>query len=94
MVAKAAIDRRGAGKGGNENCILTLRTAGNPVDPKVYEPWDMSPRERELALKYIQLIQGCISTKDIKQNEPSPLDETLDMGASLLTASSHSSNHE
>lgn len=27
-------------------------------DESVYEPWDMTPRERELATKYIKLIQG------------------------------------
>lgn len=58
MVAKAAIDRRGGG-------ILTLRTAANPVDPRVYEPWEMTPRERELTSKCIKLIQGRISTKVI-----------------------------
>lgn len=55
MVAKAAIDGRSG--------ILTLRTAANPVDPKVYEPWEMTERERELATKCIRLIQGRISTK-------------------------------
>lgn len=27
-------------------------------DESVYEPWEMSPREKELATKYIKLIQG------------------------------------
>lgn len=25
---------------------------------ELYEPWEMSPREKELATKYIKLIQG------------------------------------
>lgn len=57
MVAKAAIDGRSG--------ILTLRTAANPVDPKVYEPWEMTERERELTTKCVRLIQGCIATKVI-----------------------------
>ena len=55
MVAKAAIDGRSG--------ILTLRTAANPVDPKVYEPWEMTERERELTTKCVKLIQGRIPTK-------------------------------
>jgi hypothetical protein len=27
-------------------------------DESVYEPWEMTPREKEIALKYIKLIQG------------------------------------
>lgn len=27
-------------------------------DDSLYEPWDMSTREKELATKYIKLIQG------------------------------------
>lgn len=55
MVAKAAIDGRSG--------ILTLRTAANPVDPKVYEPWEMTDREREVTLKCVKLIQGRIPNK-------------------------------
>lgn len=55
MAAKAAIDGRSG--------ILTLRTAANPVDPKVYEPWEMTDRERELTTKCIKLIEGRISSK-------------------------------
>lgn len=29
-------------------------------DEAVYEPWEMTPRERELATKYIKLIQGTL----------------------------------
>lgn len=55
MAAKAAIDGRSG--------ILTLRTAANPVDPKVYEPWEMNDRERELTTKCIKLIEGRIPNK-------------------------------
>lgn len=27
-------------------------------DESVYEPWEMTPREKEVATKYIKLIQG------------------------------------
>lgn len=29
-------------------------------DDALYEPWDMSPRDRELATKFIKLMQGII----------------------------------
>lgn len=32
--------------------------AENARDESVYEPWEMTPRERELATKYAKLMQG------------------------------------
>ncbi|XP_074605037.1 kinesin family member unc-104 isoform X3 [Brevipalpus obovatus] len=37
--------------------------ATTPVDEMVYQPWDMSQRERDLCLKYITLIQTHIPSK-------------------------------
>ncbi|XP_065219254.1 kinesin-like protein unc-104 isoform X1 [Planococcus citri] len=87
MVAKAAIDGRSG--------ILTLRTAANPVDPKVYEPWEMTERERDLTTKCVKLIQGRIPAKEFrKPNDASPMDDAQEMNTSLLTVSSHSSNQD
>ncbi|CAB3378477.1 Hypothetical predicted protein [Cloeon dipterum] len=56
----------------------------------VYEPWQMTERERELTQKCVRLIQGR-SMKEMpenKQGEASPMDETSDMSCSMMSMAS------
>lgn len=58
MVAKASAE-------GRWNSII------KPIIPDkddIYEPWDMTERERELATKCIKLIQGHINVKEPPTN--------------------------
>ncbi|XP_049853671.1 kinesin-like protein unc-104 isoform X6 [Schistocerca gregaria] len=62
-----------------------------PPSKDVYEPWEMTEHERELATKCIRLIQGRIPTKDLpmaKHAELSPTEETPDMSSSVISTSS------
>ncbi|CAL7940667.1 unnamed protein product [Xylocopa violacea] len=62
----------------------------------VYEPWEMTDRERELATKYIKLIQGRIPSKEpILLSDVSPGEDTMtDMSASMLSSVISSSSQE
>lgn len=81
LVAKGAID--------GHNTILTLRTAPDPVDPQVYEPWEMTDKEREITTKIIKLIQGRIPSKEMRKcDDLSPMEETSDLSLSVSTTSS------
>ncbi|XP_076760977.1 kinesin family member unc-104 isoform X10 [Xylocopa sonorina] len=62
----------------------------------VYEPWEMTERERELATKYIKLIQGRIPSKEpILLSDVSPGEDTMtDMSASMLSSVISSSSQE
>ncbi|KAK2579259.1 hypothetical protein KPH14_008221 [Odynerus spinipes] len=62
----------------------------------VYEPWEMTDRERELATKYIKLIQGRIPSKEpIMLSDVSPGEDTMgDMSASMLSSVLSSSSQE
>ncbi|XP_014600357.1 PREDICTED: kinesin-like protein unc-104 isoform X2 [Polistes canadensis] len=62
----------------------------------VYEPWEMTDRERELATKYIKLIQGRIPSKEpILLSDVSPGEDTIgDMSASMLSSVLSSSSQE
>ncbi|XP_046819717.1 kinesin-like protein unc-104 isoform X1 [Vespa crabro] len=62
----------------------------------VYEPWEMTERERELATKYIKLIQGRIPSKEpILLSDVSPGEDTIgDMSASMLSSVLSSSSQE
>ncbi|XP_059477095.1 kinesin-like protein unc-104 isoform X5 [Neocloeon triangulifer] len=56
----------------------------------VYEPWQMTDKERELTQKCVRLIQGR-SMKELpetKQGEASPMDETSDMSCSMMSMAS------
>ncbi|KAL0821599.1 hypothetical protein ABMA28_005050 [Loxostege sticticalis] len=67
-------------------------------DESVYEPWDMTPRERELATKYIKLIQGRIgqSGKEVETavSPATPVDEgvSADISTPSLLSSIHSAS--
>ncbi|CAH0694508.1 unnamed protein product [Spodoptera exigua] len=67
-------------------------------DESVYEPWDMSPREKELATKYIKLIQGRIgsSGKEVEAaaSPATPVDEgvSADISTPSLLSSIHSAS--
>uniref|UniRef100_T1IJB9 OTU domain-containing protein 3 n=1 Tax=Strigamia maritima TaxID=126957 RepID=T1IJB9_STRMM len=79
LVAKASAE-------GKRSSVLLSR---DDIDPSVYEPWQMSDRERELTLKCVRLIQGRIPSKDLlaKVNAITPVSEE-DMGASVISTNS------
>lgn len=62
----------------------------------VYEPWEMTERERELSTKYIKLIQGRIPSKEpILLSDVSPGEDTItDLSASMLSSVISSSSQE
>ncbi|XP_046143920.1 kinesin-like protein unc-104 isoform X12 [Osmia bicornis bicornis] len=62
----------------------------------VYEPWEMTERERELATKYIKLIQGRIPNKEpILLSDVSPGEDTMaDMTTSMMSSVISSSSQE
>lgn len=67
------------------------------VSKDVYEPWEMSEREREIATKYVKLIQGRIPSKEpIVLSDVSPgADDTLgDITASMMSSVVSSSSQE
>ncbi|XP_033229959.1 kinesin-like protein unc-104 isoform X4 [Belonocnema kinseyi] len=62
----------------------------------VYEPWEMNERERELATKYVKLIQGRIPSKEpIVLTDVSPGEDTItDLSASMMSSVVSSSSQE
>nr|XP_034175384.1 kinesin-like protein unc-104 isoform X13 [Osmia lignaria] len=62
----------------------------------VYEPWEMTERERELSTKYIKLIQGRIPNKEpILLSDVSPGEDTMaDMTTSMMSSVISSSSQE
>ncbi|XP_067204879.1 kinesin-like protein unc-104 isoform X2 [Linepithema humile] len=62
----------------------------------VYEPWEMTEKERELATKYIKLIQGRIPSKEpILHTDVSPGEDTItDLSASMMSSVISSSSQE
>lgn len=62
----------------------------------VYEPWEMTDRERELATKYVKLIQGRIPSKEpIVLSDVSPGDENItDLSTSMMSSVVSSSSQE
>lgn len=66
-------------------------------DESLYQPWEMSPRERDLATKYVKLIQGRISaTKEVEAavSPVTPVDEgvSTDLSTPSLLSSIHSAS--
>lgn len=62
----------------------------------VYEPWEMTEKERELATRYIKLIQGRIPSKEpILLSDVSPGEDTItDLSASMMSSVISSSSQE
>lgn len=62
----------------------------------VYEPWEMTERERELATKYIKLIQGRIPSKEpILLSDVSPGEDMItDLSTSMMSSVISSSSQE
>ncbi|KAF7995732.1 hypothetical protein HCN44_006839 [Aphidius gifuensis] len=66
----------------------------------VYEPWEMTEREKEIATKYIKLIQGRITKKEEQQQgivltDVSPGDENItDISTSMMSSVVSSSSQE
>lgn len=62
----------------------------------VYEPWEMTERERELATKCIKLIQGRIPSKEpIVLSDVSPGEDTItDMSTSMISSVMSTSSQE
>lgn len=80
MVAKASFEgRKGAGVG-------KVTAGANRED--VYEPWDMTDRERELCSTCVRLILGRINTKEASPNVNALTPCEDDSGILLTTASS------
>ncbi|XP_043279198.1 kinesin-like protein unc-104 isoform X4 [Venturia canescens] len=87
MVAKATNDPHAS--------PVKLKRSNSTKD--LYEPWEMTDRERELATKYIKLIQGRIPNKEpgIVLSDVSPGEDTItDMSASLISSIMSSSSQE
>ncbi|KAL4121473.1 hypothetical protein QTP88_013982 [Uroleucon formosanum] len=68
------------------------------IDPSVYEPWQMTERERFLATKCIKLIQGRIPSKEnllqSYTNVLTPTDDKTDSNISHSSSCVTISNHE
>lgn len=62
----------------------------------VYEPWEMTDRERELATKCVKLIQGRIPSKEpIVLSDVSPGEDTItDMSTSMISSVMSTSSQE
>ncbi|XP_018356807.1 PREDICTED: kinesin-like protein unc-104 isoform X13 [Trachymyrmex septentrionalis] len=62
----------------------------------IYEPWEMTERDRELTTKYIKLIQGRIPSKEpILLSDVSPGEDTItDLSASMMSSVISSSSQE
>lgn len=62
----------------------------------VYEPWEMTEREKEIATKYVKLIQGRIPNKEpIVLTDVSPGDDTMtDLTTSMMSSVVSSSSQE
>ncbi|XP_052743336.1 kinesin-like protein unc-104 isoform X11 [Bicyclus anynana] len=66
-------------------------------DESVYEPWEMSPREKEISLKFLKLIQGRIGgNKEVETavSPATPVDEgvSADISTPSLLSSIHSAS--
>ncbi|XP_045774783.1 kinesin-like protein unc-104 isoform X7 [Maniola jurtina] len=66
-------------------------------DESVYEPWEMSPREKEVASKFLKLIQGRIGgNKEVETavSPATPVDEgvSADISTPSLLSSIHSAS--
>ncbi|XP_063625923.1 kinesin-like protein unc-104 [Cydia splendana] len=82
-----------------EVCNMAAKAAAeqHARDESLYEPWDMTPRERELATKFLKLIQGRIgmnNNTEGAQSPASPVDEGLapDVSTPSLLSSVHSAS--
>lgn len=68
----------------------------------IYEPWEMTEREKEVATKYIKLIQGRIPNKDQQQQQQgivltdvSPGEDNItDISTSMMSSVVSSSSQE
>ncbi|XP_011701819.1 PREDICTED: kinesin-like protein unc-104 isoform X6 [Wasmannia auropunctata] len=85
MVAKAT----------NEPHASPVKLNRSTSSKDVYEPWEMTERERELSTKYIKLIQGRIPSKEpILLSDVSPEDTITDLSASMMSSVISSSSQE
>nr|XP_021203752.2 kinesin-like protein unc-104 isoform X7 [Bombyx mori] len=82
-----------------EVCNMAAKAAAEGGrDEPVYEPWDMSPKERELATKFIKLMQGRIGStgKEVETavSPATPVDEgvSADISTPSLLSSIHSAS--
>ncbi|XP_063387013.1 kinesin-like protein unc-104 [Cydia fagiglandana] len=82
-----------------EVCNMAAKAAAeqHARDESLYEPWDMTPRERELATKFLKLIQGRIgmnNNTEGAQSPATPVDEGLapDVSTPSLLSSVHSAS--
>ncbi|XP_047521672.1 kinesin-like protein unc-104 isoform X4 [Pieris napi] len=85
-----------------EVCNMAAKAASECAhtrDESLYEPWEMSPKEKELTTKYIKLIQGRIGTNTNKEVETAvspatPVDEgvSADISTPSLLSSIHSAS--
>ncbi|XP_046405609.1 kinesin-like protein unc-104 isoform X2 [Ischnura elegans] len=104
MVAKATNE----GRASPTALVAAAQNVGSVVNPvvapikdkDVYEPWEMTERERQLAVKCIKLILGRIPSKELpiskQTNDASPGEETsapmTNSMADSMTSSLHSTS--
>ncbi|XP_044591201.1 kinesin-like protein unc-104 isoform X9 [Cotesia glomerata] len=93
-------------KSEKEVCNMVAKATNEPhaspvklkksMSKDVYEPWEMTEREKEIATKYIKLIQGRIPSKEpIVLSDVSPGEDTAtDMSASMMSSVMSSSSQE
>ncbi|XP_026747743.1 kinesin-like protein unc-104 isoform X2 [Trichoplusia ni] len=82
-----------------EVCNMAAKAAADSArDESLYEPWEMTAREKELATKYIKLIQGRIGSpnKEVEAaaSPATPVDEgvSADISTPSLLSSIHSAS--
>ncbi|XP_029164396.1 kinesin-like protein unc-104 isoform X6 [Nylanderia fulva] len=83
-------------KATNEPHASPVKLKRSTSTKDVYEPWEMTERERELTTKYIKLIQGRIPSKEpILLADVSPGEDTItDLSASMMSSVISSSSQE
>ncbi|XP_074107650.1 kinesin family member unc-104 isoform X3 [Cotesia typhae] len=93
-------------KSEKEVCNMVAKATNEPhaspvklkksISKDVYEPWEMTEREKEIATKYIKLIQGRIPSKEpMVLSDVSPGEDTAtDMSASMMSSVMSSSSQE
>ncbi|XP_066589122.1 kinesin-like protein unc-104 isoform X3 [Prorops nasuta] len=93
-------------KSEKEVCNMVAKATNEPhaspvklkhsVSKDIYEPWEMTEREKELTTKYIKLIQGRIPSKEpILLSDVSPGEDTMtDMSNSMMSSVVSSSSQE
>ncbi|XP_066904083.1 kinesin-like protein unc-104 isoform X2 [Halyomorpha halys] len=101
---RLGIDKTPISKSEKEVCNMVAKATGSdgrgspvrvrPVSRDIYEPWEMTDREREVSTKIIKLIQGRIPSKELPKigGDVSPSYEVSEMNTSISTNMTTSSS--